>query len=223
MKGLEDRIKQHYIWEFDRGYVREMQKDGYDPHLTLAVSAGAITKEQMEAHIKGEEDHSDIRSLYKTVNYGCQYGAGGATIARSAGISKKEGDKLVEQYWKLNWAVKSVPKTIETKRLSDGSMWLFNPVSKFWYSLRAEKDIFSTLVQGTGVYCFDTWIAYVLSRRKQLTAQFHDEIVLCIKEHGKEPCTKLLRWAIMSANNKLKLNVKLDVDTKYGKSYDLIH
>jgi hypothetical protein len=36
------------------------------------------------------------------------------------------------------------------------TMWLYNPVSKFWYSA-IYKDIFSTLNQGTGVYCFDTW------------------------------------------------------------------
>ena len=50
-----------------------------------------------------------------------------------------------------------------------------------WYSLRFDKDRFSTLNQGTGAYCFDTWVKYILSKRPQLTGQFHDEVILEIK------------------------------------------
>ena len=39
------------------------------------------------------------RKLGKAANYSCVYGAGGATVARSAGISEREGSKLVEAYW----------------------------------------------------------------------------------------------------------------------------
>jgi len=222
MSSLEDRIKQHFMWEFDNAYVRKMMADDYDPHLTLAVSAGALTEEQMSAHKAGTEDHSAIRKIYKSANYACQYSAGGATVARAAGISKKEGEKLVEAYWKLNWAVRAVPKIIKTKN-ELGSMWLLNPISKLWYSLRAEKDIFSTLAQGSGVWVFDTWVKHVRSKRPQLTAQFQDEIILCIKKGYREECTKLLRWAIAMTNKELKLNRKMDIDIQFGERYSLIH
>lgn len=223
MCSLEQTTKLHYMWDYDKPYVREMMKPDFDAHLDLAVIAGKITREQAQAHVNGEENHSDIRSQYKVVNYGAVYGAGPPTIARSAGVTLAEGKELFETYWKRNWSVKAIPKKIKTKKISDGSMWLLNPVSKFWYSLRAEKDIFSTLNQGTGVYCFDTWVAFVRSKRPQLTAQFHDEIVTCIKEGHREENTKLLKWAIAKTNKKVGLNVKLDVDIQYGKTYAEVH
>jgi hypothetical protein len=223
MCGLEDRTKQHWMWKHDPGYVREMMSDDFDPHLDLAVVAGALTPEQAQAHKDGTEDHGRVRKIYKAVNYAAVYGAGVATLARSAGVSQKEAKDLLEAYWKRNWSVRAIPKDITVKKSFGGSMWLLNPVSNLWYSLRYEKDIFSTLNQGTGVYCFDTWIAFIFNRRPQLTAQFHDEIVLTVKKGYRKNCTLLLKWAIRETNKKLKLNRELDVDVQFGNTYSEIH
>jgi hypothetical protein len=102
-------------------------------------------------------------------------------------------------------------------------MWLKNPVSGFWYQLRYEKDIFSTLNQGTGVYCFDTWVYYVRSLGVVINMQFHDEIGKSVYI-GEEEMTKgLLEEAIDMANAKLKLNVPLGVDVKFGANYAETH
>lgn len=102
-------------------------------------------------------------------------------------------------------------------------LWLFNPVSKFWYSLRFPKDIFSTLNQGTGVFCFDSWIKKFREKRKQLTGQFHDEIILTVRKGHREACEKLLKDAIKETNEELKLNRELDVDVQFGDNYAEIH
>lgn len=102
-------------------------------------------------------------------------------------------------------------------------MWVYNPVSRFWYSLRAKKDVFSTINQSTGVYCFDLWIREIRAKHNQLTAQFHDEIVKHIKEGAQEKCREVLLNAIDQVNNKLKLNVTLRVDIQFGKTYADIH
>jgi hypothetical protein len=115
-----------------------------------------------------------------------------------------------------------VAEVQKTKIVND-QMWLFNPVSKFWYTLRNERDIFSTLNQGTGVYCFDTWLGFILRQRPQLTATFHDEIILEIKQGHRESCTALLREALQKTNKKLKLNVELGIDIHYGRAYSEIH
>lgn len=223
MASLEDRTKQHYMWPHDPAYVRDMMVDDFDPHLDLAVIAGALTYEQVAEHKTGIKKQKTVRAIYKEVNYACVYGAGGPTISRAAGVTLKEAKKLVAVYWERNWSVRVIPKEIRTKKVGDGSMWLQNPVSQFWYSLRAEKDIFSTLNQGTGVYCFDTWISFVRSKRPQLTGQFHDEIILTIKEGKREECKTLLKWAIQKTNEVLKLNRDLDVDVQFGKDYSKIH
>jgi DNA polymerase III epsilon subunit-like protein len=222
MSSLEDRTKQHYMWPHDPEYVKEMMVDDFDPHLALAEFAGALTPEQVRAHKEGRENHKATRHIYKTANYACTYGAGGPTVARGAGISVKEGKAVVDAYRKKNWAIDVIANEQKVIHTSTG-MWLYNPVSRLYYSLRYEKDIFSTLNQGTGVYCFDTWIAYILSKREQLTGQFHDEIILTVKKGEREEVTQILKEAIEKVNDTLNLNRELDIDIQFGDNYGEIH
>ena len=225
MSSLEDRTKQHYMWPFDPAYVIEMQKPGFDPHLDLAVFAGALTYDEAELSKVDKavkKKLSPVRKAYKCANYAAVYGASGPVVARTADLPEEEGYKLVDAYWKRNWSVKEIPKGISVKRNEDG-MWMYNPVSRLWYSLREEKDIFSTLNQGTGVWAFDTWIKHVRSRRPQLTGQFHDEIILQVKKGNREKCEELLRWAIDETNKELSLNRELDIDIQFGDNYAAIH
>ena len=250
MSSLEDRTKQHFMWEFDPEYVKEMMTDDFDAHLDLAVVAGFLTQEQADSHKKynkyknlwknatedgdlknaakykkifeKETDYSFERAKSKTANYACVYGAGGATVARGANIPKAEGEALVKKYWERNWAVEKVAEVQKVKRCLD-SQWLFNPVSKMWYSLRTDKDRFSTLNQGTGVFCFDVWIKNFMNKRKQLTGQMHDEVILTTKKGEREKIEKLLKDAIQLTNKQLKLNRDLDVDVQFGDSYAEIH
>jgi len=110
-------------------------------------------------------------------------------------------------------------------KLALGSMWLKNPVSGFWYNLRAEKDRFSTLNQGTGVYCFDLWLAHCRALGVKISAQFHDEqLAPVVDVIGEEDETeKKLKLAIKRVNDKLNLNVPLDVDLKFGMTYAEVH
>jgi len=222
MSSLEDRTKQHYMWKHDPEYVNEMNVEGFDPHTSLAVSDGVITAEEEQLHKDGVADQTPVRRKYKGANYSCVYGVGEASLARSLDIPKAQAKGLIEAYWKRNWAVKAIAAECVVK-VVDKRKWLFNPVSGFWYSLRHEKDRFSTLNQGTGVYCFDTWVKHIRRKRKQMTAQFHDEVVLCIKKGFRDKATKLLRWAIEETNKELNLNVKLDVDIQFDSNYAGIH
>lgn len=225
MSSLEDRLKQHYIYPYDPDYVNEMNRSDYDPHLSLAVLAGSVSHEAMEAYINGtDKSIKSIRDVFKNGNYACQYGAGPARLALTAGISLKEAKMVWETYWKKNWAIKEVAKN-QRVRTVQGQMWLQNPINKFWYSLRYEKDIFSTLVQGSASYVFDIWVAEFRKHRRQLTAQFHDEVVLCVRIGGgvRDKATSLLQSAIAKVNQQLKLNRELGVDVQFGSRYSEIH
>lgn len=140
----------------------------------------------------------------------------------TTGIPIQKARELHAAYWERNWSVKAVAKDQKWKIVRD-QMWLFNPISKLWYSLRYEKDIFSTLVQGSAAYCFDMWLGFVLSKRSQLTAQFHDEFILEIKKGNQKKCRELLTWAIDKTNEILNLNRRLDIDIKFGERYSEIH
>ena len=102
-------------------------------------------------------------------------------------------------------------------------MWVQNPVSKFWHSLRFEKDAFSTINQSTGAYCFDRWVALYRSHRSNIVGQFHDESINVVKKGDENEHTTALQWAIEKLNEQLKLNVDLGIDIQYGQNYAEVH
>ena len=159
------------------------------------------------------------------------YNAGAAKIAQAAGVSLAEGKALHEAYWKLNWSVKAIAEEQVVIRDSKGNKWLVNPVNGFAYALRKESDRFSTLAQGTGSYFFDMWVDAILDQmqakygKKTLTASFHDENVLVIKDlpKYKEEFKEIILSSIDIVNEKYKLRRKLGCDTQYGYRYSDIH
>lgn len=235
MSSLEDMTKRHYMYDYDPEFVEQMSAPGFDPHLDLALFAGAITSEDLEVY-KENKDNRDagdnikavvkavkkVRKPFKVVNYSATYGVGKDKLSRTMGGTVSEAALLLDSYWKRNWSIKQLAEDMTVKTIKD-QMWLYNPVSKFWYSLRFKKDIFSTLNQGTGVYCFDSWIGEVRRVRKQLTGQFHDEGIWEIPEGKEEAFRKILLDAIDRVNARLKLNVTLGIGIEFGKSYADIH
>jgi DNA polymerase I-like protein with 3'-5' exonuclease and polymerase domains len=233
MVSLEDTTKRHYMQPLDPSYVEEMSAEGYDPHLKLLVIAGQITEEDYNFYVnyrEGVDDSARYKSLNakrkkaKVVNYSSLYGVGKAKLARSSGMTEKEAASLLDAFWDLNWSIKEVAANMTVRTIS-GQMWILNPVSKFWHPLRYKKDAWSTINQSTGVYCFDTWLAFYLSKRPNIVFQAHDESVNSVRDNSEdrqkhEDC---LQWAIRKTNEKIKLNVELSIDIQWGYNYGDIH
>lgn len=235
MNSLEDNTKKHYMYFYDPDYVIEMSQKGFDPHLDLAKRSGAISPEDVKIYLENKDEVNlgdnlksvikavaAVRKIYKVVNYSAVYGVGPPKLARELKTTVIKAKHLLEGYWTRNWAVRKIAEDC-TVKVVNGQKWLYNPVSKFWYSLRADKDRFSTLNQGTGVFCFDSWVREIRKQRPQLTAQFHDEVVLEVKKGNRDKAAKLLKSAIDRVNDKIKLNIKLGVDVQYGHRYSEIH
>jgi len=165
-----------------------------------------------------------VRYNAKTANYASTYLAGAATIAREAGITLKEAKILHTVYWERNWSLKAIAEDVTTKTIQ-GVTWLYNPVSELWYYLKNDKDKFSTLNQGTGAFLFDMWVKEIREAQPKikLAAQFHDEVILQVKEGHRGQVTKLLKDAVKSVNTKFNLNRDLDVDVDFGDNYSQIH
>ena len=223
LSSLESTTKRHYMFSHDPEYVEEMSKEGFDEHLDLAQFAGAVTQEDIDNYNKGDAPWvKEVRGPYKAANYSCIYGIGAAALARDLGKSRSEASALIEAYWERNHAVRLVVDEQVVKKIK-GDMWLYNPVSGFWYSLRYEKDIFSTLNQGTGVYVFDKWLA--LSKQKGLTVamQYHDEFLVVVQEGKQQECGELIDKSIDELNEMINLNVPISAESAFGKSYASVH
>jgi DNA polymerase I-like protein with 3'-5' exonuclease and polymerase domains len=163
-----------------------------------------------------------VRKKAKVVSYSAMYGIGAAKLARTLNTSKKEAQTLLDGFWKLNWAIKAVADRAEIK-VTGPYMWVKNPVSGFWINLRTEKDVWSSLNQSTGVYAFDTWLAYVRASGVVKSLEMHDEIGFYLPKGQEEKYEEGLRKAIDKTNDKLNLNVKLDIDVQFGRSYSDTH
>lgn len=220
MVSLEDTTKRHYMQPLDPDYVEEMQQEGFDPHLDLAKHAGAVTQEDIDDHVSGKRDLSAIRKGYKAANYACVYGVAELTLSRQTGLPKSKAKKLIEAYWKRNWAVKKVAEQQKVREI-EGERWILNPVSGFWHELRSDKDRWSTINQSTGVYCFDTFVALCRTNGVKIIGQFHDEII--VETPDANSTTEILDRCCDILNDKLQLNVPLGIDYQTGTNYGAIH
>lgn len=245
MSSLEDSTKQHYMYFYDPEYVMEMRVPGFDPHVDIAVFAGLMTDEEEKTFKRlkkkkglfedGESNEdltqeeaeifnylSDVRSNAKTVNFAGVYGAGPPKLSKVLKCTLDFSQKLHSAYWLRNKAVKQVEKDSKVK-IVDEQLWLWNPVSKMWYYLKKMKDIFSTLNQGTGVYCFDVWVKQVRKKGIKIMLQYHDEIGFDFKKEDREFVRESLHKSIDEANEILKLNVPLSVSVDIGNDYSESH
>ena len=229
MSSLESTTKRHYMQPLDPEYVEEMSKDDFDEHLDLAYRAGYITKDDLrlynDPNSEGTERYKQIakvRKAFKPVNYGSVYGIGARKLSREMGISFKEAEKMINAYWSRNWAIKKLADKLRTKQMG-GSLWLYNPVSKFWYQLRYTKDKFSTLNQSTGVYCFDMWTMEIRKQGVQFCGQFHDEHISPLRESERKKYYEIYKKALDNANESVKLRVPLGMDMQFGTTYAEIH
>lgn len=170
------------------------------------------------------QEITEKRYLAKRTNFACVYGAGPPKISETTGMSLENAKTLHTAYWKMNKAVKQVSASVITKTVN-GNMWLYNPVSTFWYPLRYEKDIFSGLNQSTGVYCFDRYLAEVRKRGVKISLQYHDEICSCFNrsEITEEQVKNIIQESINTVNQSLKLNVPLGSSADFGTKYSEIH
>lgn len=233
LSSLEDRVKHHFLIVHDPDYVKTMMSPDYDSHIHMALTANMITQDEYDRFLKEDktENAKAKRKLGKTANYSLVYGASPETLARSSGMSLEEAKTLHKSYWQLNWGVKAIAEDQYTFVDSRGSRWLVNPINGFCYSIRADKDIFSTLIQGTGSYFFDLWVSYILKamydkyRRMMLSLLYHDEFMLRIKDKPKyrKEFADFTYKAIDKVNEVFKLRRDLGCDVAFGKTYADIH
>lgn len=216
------------------GMITQEESDFYkwfdatkaNDEVVLGIYNSKVSQRYLEMSIEDQEKEfkriSGIRKDSKQVNFSAVYGVGGPKLSLTTGWELDKSNQLLNIYWQRNWSVKEISKKTTHKTL-DGQMWLWNPVSQFWYSLRYEKDKFSTLNQGTGVYCFDTWVRNVRRSGNLICGQFHDEIISPTLKGQEEQKREQLLKAIEDTNKELSLNIELGISIDFGLNYAQIH
>lgn len=188
--NVEDRVKIHFMYPHDPEYAEEMSKDTFDPHISTAVAMGLITEEVGRAYVEktlGTKERAEVavfRDMAKPVNYLSVYNGTYKALMRQTGWDEQRCKDAISAYWVKNWSVKTIADEQVTVIDSRGKEWLINPINGLLYNIRAEKDRFSTLAQGTGAFLFDMWLDDIITTMKErwgratLTAQMHK--ILCL-------------------------------------------
>ncbi len=157
------------------------------------------------------------------MNFSATYGVGKKKLAMTGGFTEDFAELLLDTYWNLNWAVKKFAEDQEVKTIN-GQMWIKQPVSGFWYSLRADKDRFSTVNQSTAVFVFDCWVYFVRQLGISITMQYHDEILFLVKRTvSEESIREKVLGAMQKVNDLLKLNVEVKCSLDFGQNYKQVH
>jgi len=239
LSSAEDNTKMHYIFPFDPDYVAEMQSPDWEPHLSVAVKAELMSKEDSDFYKKVDraEDKSVfspeeiakfkelklVRAKGKTTNFSATYKVGAKTLSTRLKSTEKFAKKVLDAYWELNKSQKQFEQTCQTKTVR-GQLWVKQPVSGFWYTLRAMKDIFSTVNQSTAVYVFDTWVKYMRQLGLVISFQAHDEAMLIVhNDVPKEEIKNKIQKAMDLTNKELHLNVTMKCSFDVGQNYKDVH
>lgn len=162
------------------------------------------------------------RSAGKTCNYASLYNVGPKTLARNLEISEKAAKELIEAYWKINFSVKVATEGFITKRV-ENEEWIWNPISRFWYLLRNQKDKFSVINQSSAVYCFNMWVYNCTKKGIWPVAQSHDDELFIVDEDKAAETVDIIKNAMIKVNEQLKLNVELDCETQIGDNVAETH
>lgn len=162
------------------------------------------------------------RAVAKTVNYAATYGAGAAKISESAGISQNEARKVLKAYWDRNWSVKQYAEDRKVKEVNNKT-WIYNPYSQLWLYLTSDHIKFSACNQNAGVKKFDLWVFFMIQEGLYPSAQFHDEVLICVDKGREEEVEDKLHRCMRKVNACFNYPIKLEVDVQAGKTYADVH
>lgn len=247
LNSLENYTRTNFISDIDPKAIDILSDPDYDTHCQLGIYAGLMLQEEEDFYKwykKGTKDRSTlpeifkvyndeelseqftrvnlIRNKSKTTSYSALYGIGKKKLAKELKIPEKEAQQLLDGYWRLNNAVKVFAKSCKTKTVRN-QLWVLNPGNGYWYTLRKEFDIFSTVNQGFGSYLHILWCRNVRSLGIKIIGNFHDEILTVCNSEDYENVRLKLQKAIEMTNTQTKLRVPIKIDVQKGSNYGGVH
>lgn len=194
--------------------------------LRYTTSQRLLKKENRETNVfcltNDNETFIIRQNGVSTITGNCQYGAGPATIAEQNKIPLKIAKKLHKAYHDRNKSVQQFANSLSVKTVQ-GQKWIFNPIFNMWYFLKADKDKFSAVNQGTASAIFMLWIKNCRDLDVYCRFNVHDEQIIYLKENEVEETKNKIKKAIDKVNDLLQLNVKIDCSMDVGINYAQVH
>ena len=164
----------------------------------------------------------------KAVNFGIIYGISSFGLGENLGISRKDAEKYINDYFKAYPKVKSYLDSLVEKGIEDGYVKTYfgriRPIpelssNNFMKRQFGERIAMNSPVQGTAADIIKIAMNNVNKRLKaeypdsKLLLQIHDELLIEAKEEDRIAVAGILKEEMMKAAD---LKVKLSVEVKFG-------
>jgi DNA polymerase-1 len=207
-----------------------------DPELVDAFTTGGDVHARTAALILDkprDQVTADERRAAKTINFGVIYGMGDSALAKQLGISREQGAKFIEAYFRRYAGVaRFMERTVEAARQGEAVRTLlgrrrFLPnlhSANRALRLEAERVARNTPIQGTAADILKMAMIQVGGEEEipgaRMILTVHDELVFEVEEGQAESASATIREKMEGA---VKLAVPLLVDVGWGKSWADAH
>lgn len=204
-------------------------RNGYDIHKTTAARIFQLPVEDI-----GEEH----RRKAKTVNFGIIYGISAHGLSQRLGISRKESEKIIEEYFKKYPAIQSFMQetinfahqhgyvnTIMLRKRYISNLHSSNAIVRGF----AERAAINTPIQGSAADIMKLAMINIhdaIKRNKmksQLIMQVHDELIFDAEITEIEQLSDLVEIEMKKAYSECFPSMPIEINIKNGKNWFEAH
>jgi len=243
--ALEARCQGAWTFKYDNGQNAKDLIEG-DVH---SRNAKAFFPKETESYDidsptfdKDDKGFKPYRSRSKNGGYAIMYGCAPAKLASTLGLPETKGKELLDKFWEVNNALKSLKDNIEKFWKEKGNeKWIPAIDGRRLYS-RSKHSLVNLLLQSTGAIIVDYSLClfdmkmgglkidelgrpYYEYRNKivKRVQYFHDEYGIEVESSVSEQISKIMEWSMSEAGIRLKLKVPLVGEAKAGHNWAETH
>ena len=218
---IEMRIMAHL--SEDKGLIAAFES-GEDLHSTVA---------SLVFGVKANEVDAEMRRTIKAMSYGLAYGLSSFGLAQTLDIDPASASELMAKYFERFGGIRDYLKTVVVTAREKGYTETILGRRRYLPELNhenrqrreiAERAALNAPIQGSAADIIKIAMLHVqesiveANLKSRLLLQVHDELILEVWPDEKELLEKIVRDRMSKA---YKLNVPLDVNIGFGKSWDL--
>ena len=218
---IEMRIMAHL--SEDKGLIAAFES-GEDLHSTVA---------SLVFGVKANEVDAEMRRTIKAMSYGLAYGLSSFGLAQTLDIDPASASELMAKYFERFGGIRNYLKTVVVTAREKGYTETILGRRRYLPELNhenrqrreiAERAALNAPIQGSAADIIKIAMLHVqesiseANLKSRLLLQVHDELILEVWPGEKDLLEKIVRDRMSKA---YKLNVPLDVNIGFGKSWDL--
>lgn len=176
------------------------------------------------------EEMKDLRRVAKTINFGIIYGMGAFRLANELGISRKQAQQYIDNYFGRYPSVQlyfdSLKKDIERRGYVETLFGRRRHQQEVDTSGRdagyAERSLLNAPIQGSAAEVMKVAMIHLSEQLKPFAStaamvlQVHDELVFEVRD---EQCEEIRELVVRTMESAVPLTVPLRVDVHSGKSW----